>query len=165
VLLLVGLLLVPVALAVGSDVTARLAPQVAVQQADRHQITGEVLAAPGDADGTRTETADHQWRAPVRWVGVDGTVRVSDVRVPSHIRPGDARMLWVDREDRLVAAPMTPDRPAAQGFLTAVLILVGDLVGSWLLLVALRWVLDRARFRAWDAAWRRFTGPDTETAR
>ena len=32
-----------------------------------------------------------------------------------------------------------------------------------LLLAGLHWVLDRARLRAWDAAWRRFTGPDHES--
>lgn len=50
---------------------------------------------------------------------------------------GDPRVLRVDRDDRLTAPPMTLDRPAAQGFLTAVFLVVSDLVVSLLLFAAL----------------------------
>jgi hypothetical protein len=161
-LLLLGLLLVPVALAVGSDVTARLAPQVALQQAERHAVRAEVLAAPTDGSPDSV-TGDH--RAPVRWVAADGTPRVQELRVPSTARRGDPRVVWLDRQDRVTVAPMPPDRPAGQGFLTALFLVVADVTVSLLLLAALRWVLDRGRLRAWDAAWRRFTGPDHESTR
>lgn len=170
VLLLLGLMLLPVALSIGSEVTARLQPQVAVQQAERHHVTAQVVAAPDPRTtvdrvdtGARPEPGTGDATAPVRWIAADGTPRVSVVRVPSDARPGDPRVLWVDAQDRPTVAPMTPGYPAAQGFLTSVFIVLCDLVLSLLLLAGLHWVLDRARLRAWDEAWRRFTGPDHES--
>ncbi|GAA4783330.1 hypothetical protein GCM10023200_15960 [Actinomycetospora chlora] len=161
VLLLLGMLVVPVALAVGSEVAAGMAPQVAAQQAERHLVTGEVLAVPTDGDTDSSGT----WRAPVRWTAADGTTRVADLRVSSAARPGDARPVWLDRADRPTTAPMPAERPGAEGVLTTLLIVFSDLVLSLLLLAGLRWVLDRARLREWEAAWRRFTGPDHESTR
>ncbi|GAA4759601.1 Rv1733c family protein [Actinomycetospora chibensis] len=162
-LLLTGLLFLPVSLAIGSEVTAGLAPQVALQQAERHQVTAEVLFAPTDAQLALGGEGDSEWRAPVRWTAADGTARIAEVRVPPSALPGDPRVVWVDREDRLTSAPMTPSHPAAQGFLTAFFLVVSDLVVSLLLLAALRWVLDRWRLRTWETAWRRFTPPDHES--
>ncbi len=163
VLLLVGLLLVPVALAIGSQVTADLAPQAAAQRAERHQVSAELLADPDQLGSLRTDVAADEARAPVRWIAGDGTPRVVQVRVPATARTGDTRVLWVDAHDRPTIAPVSPNYPEAQGFLTTAVILLGDLVVSLGLLAGLRWLLDRARLRAWDAAWRRFTGPDHES--
>ncbi|PVZ06289.1 Rv1733c family protein [Actinomycetospora cinnamomea] len=163
VLLLLGLFLVPVALAVGSQVTANLGPQVAEQRAERHQVTGVVLAEPGPAAAYGTEVASTEVRAPVRWIAADGTPRVALVRVPDTAEAGDPRTLWVDAADRPTIAPMTPGYPETQGFLTTLVILLGDLLVSLFLLAGLRWVLDRIRLREWEAAWRRFTGPDHES--
>ncbi|MFC5139874.1 hypothetical protein ACFPK1_16660 [Actinomycetospora rhizophila] len=163
VLLIIGLFLVPVALTAGSEVTARLAPQVASQQAERHEVSAEVLAAPEPQPSTRPDVASEDYRAPLRWTAADGTARVAVVRVPAAAGPGDTRTLWVDRADRPVSAPMNPSAPAAHGMLVTLFLILADLVLSLLLLVGLRWILDRARLRAWDAAWRRFTGPDHES--
>lgn len=165
VLLVVGLLLVPVALTLGTQVTADLAPQVAAQRAERHQVTGEVLAAPDPSAASRTDVVTHEARAPVRWIAADGTPRVALLAVSDGARPGDPRVLWVDAHDRPTGAPMVPDYPAAQGVLATLVILLGDLLLSLALLAGLRRLLDRARLRQWDAAWRRFTGPDHESTR
>jgi hypothetical protein len=162
VLLLVGLLVVPVALAVGSQVTADLTPQVAAQRADRHEVVGVVLAPPQRTDSSAPDVVAGDWRAPVRWTATDGTPRVALLRVPATTRVGDPRALWVDAGDRPTNAPLHADYPGAQGFLTALVILLGDLLLSLALLAGLRWVLDRARLRAWDEAWRRYAGPDHE---
>lgn len=163
VLLLVGLIVIPVALTIGSEVTAALAPQVEEQRAERHQVNATVLARSEDHNSARSDVTDDDLRAPVRWTAADGTAREAEVRVGPTARPGDPRVLWVDREDRPVPAPLTASYPAAQGLLTTVAILLGDLLISLALLVGLRRFLDRIRLRAWDAAWRRFTGPDTES--
>lgn len=164
VLLVAGLLVVPVALAAGSAVTAKLAPQVAAQRADRHQVVAEVLTVPDVGTESGPDVAV-EGRAPVRWIAADGTVRVAVVTMPATARPGDPETLWVDRQDRPTVAPMTTSYPAAQGFFTTATILLGDLFVSLGLLAALRWVLDRRRLRAWDAAWRRFTPPGQENVR
>lgn len=164
VLLLVGLLAVPVALAVGSQVTADLAPQVAAQRAERHQVVGEVMADPRQVS-PRPDVVVDEVRAPVRWTAADGTTREAVVRVPERARPGDTRVLWVDAADRPTGEPMDPGLPVTQGVATALVILLGDLLLSAALLAGLRWLLDRARLRAWDEAWRRFTGPDHPSRR
>jgi hypothetical protein len=165
VLLLVGLLLVPVASAIGSQVTADLVPQVAGQRAERHEVSAEVLADPDHRFSSRADLLSDVARVPVRWFAADGTARVVEVAVPATVRAGDSRVIWVDAHDRPAVAPMPPHYPAVQGFLTTAVILLGDLLVSLGLLAGLRWLLDRARSRAWDAAWRRFTGPDHESSR
>lgn len=165
VLLLLGLLFLPVALAVGSETTARLEPQVAVQQAERHQVTATVTAEPERLADGQDDAVTAVWRAPVRWIAADGTERVARADVPSGARPGDVAVLWVDGRDRPTPPPMRADQPAAQGVFVTVCLVLAELVVSLLLLAALRWVLDRARLRAWDDAWRRFAGPDKESRR
>ncbi|GLZ49657.1 membrane protein [Actinomycetospora sp. NBRC 106375] len=165
VLLVLGLMLLPVFLTIGSSVTARLTPQIATQQAERHQVTAVVLAPPENDTGARPNAESYGFRAPVGWTAADGTRRVVVTHVPSDTRRGDTRTLWVDRADRPTVAPMTPAYPAGQGILTTLFLVVLDLVVSLQLLAALRWVLDRARLRAWERAWRRFTGPDHESRR
>lgn len=165
VLLLVGLLFVPVALSVGSDVAASHEVTAATQRGERHQVAAQVLAPPEETFGARPDVVAGEVRAPVRWIAADGTVRVALVRVPRWAQPGDPRPMWVDRDDRPTSAPPAPSESAGQGVLTALLLVVGDLVVSLFLLAVLGWVLDRARLRAWEKAWRRFTGPDHQSTR
>ncbi len=165
VLLLVGLVVVPVALTIGSEVTAALGPQVEEQWAERHEVTATVLARPENHNAARSDVTAADRRAPVRWTAADGTPRVAEVRVGPTTRPGEPRTLWVDREDRPTLAPITASYPLGQGLLVTMMILLGDLLISLALLTGLHWVLDRMRLRAWDAAWRRFTGPDHESTR
>ncbi|GAA4731331.1 Rv1733c family protein [Actinomycetospora chibensis] len=165
VLLLVGLIIVPVALTIGSEVTAALAPQVEEQWAERHQVTATVLERPVNHNSARSDVTDQDRRAAVGWRAADGTMREAEVHVGLSARPGDPRVLWVDRADRPTPPPITASYPAAQGLLVTIAILLGDLLISLALLIGLRWVLDRMRLRAWEAAWRRFTGPDTESLR
>jgi hypothetical protein len=164
VLVLLGLCFLPVALSVGSETAASLEVSAAAQRAERHQVTAVVLADPEDrAVGHGAAVGD--LHAPVRWIGADGAPRVALVRVPDTARVGDPRVLWVDREERPAATPPSPSYPGEQGVLTTLTLVLADLALSLLLLAGLRRVLDRARMRAWEEAWRRFTGPDTESLR
>lgn len=165
VLLLVGLLFLPFALSAGSQVAAAHQVTAAAQRAERHQVTAEVLAPPQDGANARPDVTTDDTRAPVRWTAADGTPRVALVRVPSSASPGDTRTMWVDRADNPTPAPPGPSDPAEQGVLATLLLVLADVTVSLLLLAGLRWVLDRQRLRAWDAAWRRFTGPDHESRR
>ena len=165
VLLLVGLVVVPVALTIGSEVTAAFGPRVEEQWAERHQVTATVLARPEDHNAARSDVIDDDRRAPVRWTAADGTPRVAEIRVGPTTRSGEPRVLWVDREDRPTHAPLTASYAVGRGFLVTMTILLGDLLISLALFTGLRRLLDRIRLRAWDTAWRRFTGPDHESTR
>jgi hypothetical protein len=162
VLLIVGLLLLPIALTAGSEASASTAALAEAQRAQLHQVSAEVLAGPDTGSPVRPDATAGGPQASVRWIAGDGTPRVALVRAPSSTRAGDARTIWVDRADRPAPAPLEPGDAATQGALTVMLVVLGDLVVSWLLLGALRVVLDRRRLREWDAAWRRFSGPDHE---
>src|SRR4051812_13454334 len=69
VLLLVGLLLLPVALTAGGGA----ATHAAAAGAERHAVTGQVLAAPDTTSAARPDVAPAGLRAPVGWIAADGT--------------------------------------------------------------------------------------------
>ncbi|MEJ2864705.1 Rv1733c family protein [Actinomycetospora flava] len=173
VLLLTGLLLLPLALAAGGEVTARLGAQAAIEHGERHPVTAVVLPTPtqgtpagGDvasapADGWTDRSTDIV-RTPVRWTGADGTPRTGLARVPDTTVPGETRVLWVDAADRPTPPPMPPTAPGAHGALVTGFLLLIHLTVSLVLLAGLRHVLDRARLRSWDRAWRRFTDPEPD---
>ncbi|MDD7939451.1 hypothetical protein PHK61_13580 [Actinomycetospora lutea] len=174
VLLLAGLLLLPAALAAGGEVTARLAATAAIEQDERHAVIAEVLPRPtrhppagGDVasrpvgDGASDPSSDVV-RAPVRWLGADGFPRTGLARVPEGTAPGERRVLWVDAADRPTPPPMPSTAPGAHGALVTAFLLITDLTLSLVLLAGLRHVLDRARLRSWDRAWRRFADPEPE---
>ncbi|GAA4936443.1 hypothetical protein EV188_114131 [Actinomycetospora succinea] len=173
VLLLAGLLLLPVALAAGGEVTARLGAQAAVEQGERRPVVAEVLpagspGAPVGGDVTSApllggaDPASDVVRAPVRWIAADGLPRTGLARVPDTTRPGDTRVLWVDAADRPTPPPMPPTAPGAHGAMVTAFLLVIDLTASLVLLAGLRHVLDRSRLRSWERAWRRFSDPEPE---
>ncbi|WP_188195178.1 Rv1733c family protein [Nonomuraea sp. SYSU D8015] len=88
-----------------------------------------------------------------RWATPSGEQRTGQVRAPARAKAGARVPLWVDAAGRPALAP--PGRLALQ--VTAVA--TGTLV--WAVSAALvaaafagfRRLLDRARYRAWDAAW------------
>jgi hypothetical protein len=176
VLLTVGLVLLPLALAAGGEVTARLAATAAVEQEERHPVLAVVQPSasrnlpPGGDVASRpaydgSDPSSDVVRAPVRWLGADGLPRTGLARVPEGTAPGETRVMWVDAADRPRPPPMPPTAPGAHGAMVTVFLLLIDLTVSLLLLAGLRQVLDRARFRAWDRAWRRFADPEPEPDR
>ncbi|WP_410582565.1 hypothetical protein [Amycolatopsis sp. lyj-108] len=152
---LVALLALPVAAALGSDAYADRMRQVTEQAADRRPVTARLLAdAPPLAiriDGTpfREKSA-----IPARWTA-DGVIREVPINVENGALAGDEVTIWLDFAGEVVAAPVTPDDAAGTG--------VGVGVGVWLVSAAAlagmflfaRSMLGRRRDAAWTREWRR----------
>lgn len=152
---LVALLVLPVAAALGSEAYAARMRQATEQAADRQPVTAVLLA---DAPPLETRLdgvpVDEKSDVRARWM-VDGVVREGTVEAEHGAVMGDEVRIWLDFAGEVVAAPVTPDDAASTG--------VGVGVGVWLAAVALlagvfltaRSMLGRLRAAAWTREWRR----------
>jgi hypothetical protein len=150
--LVVAMLLIPVAAAVGTGVGNASAESAARQRAVLHQVTATALedaatvvsSAPGDALS----------QAMVSYVDANGFPREGMTSVVIGTKAGDKVTIWLDHSANIVRTPRSGADSSAfgtsVGFLT--------LAGSWLLLWGLvrlaRVPLDRRRARDWDTDWR-----------
>ncbi|WP_448608443.1 Rv1733c family protein [Geodermatophilus sp. URMC 60] len=152
VVLLVVLLSVPVALAVGTAVRSDLAALARQQADERTQVPAVVTAdaaAPADAP-PRTRVP-----VPARWTSPDGTPVEGEVPARPTTRAGDTLVLWTTSDGRPTGAPMTP-----AGVWRSTLVLVGlgwagTVVATVLLHVALCRLLASRADRRWAREWAR----------
>jgi hypothetical protein len=150
--LLVVVLSVPVALAVGTAVRSDLTALARQQAGERTQVTAVVTAdaeAPADA-APRT-------RIPVaaRWTSPGGVPMEGDVPARPTTRAGDTLTVWTTSDGRRTDEPMT-----AAEVRRSTIVLVGlgwaGTVGTTVLLhTALCRLLDRRRDRRWTREWAR----------
>ncbi|MFC3960830.1 Rv1733c family protein [Nocardia jiangsuensis] len=120
----------------------------AAEQAKLHPVRATVL------------TAEHAplyapvSSATVRYTGLDGAERTSVHRATGLLTPGGAVTVWLNAAGEPVEPP-PPARPLGR----AVLLTAGVLLTALLLCgggyLALRFVFDRKRSRAWDREWAR----------
>jgi hypothetical protein len=152
VVLLVVLLSVPGALAVGTAVRSDLAATARQQAEERTRVTAVVTAdavAPADAS-PRTRVP-----VPARWTSPGGEPVEGEVPARPTTRTGDTLTLWTTADGRRSDEPMTPAEVRR-----STLVLVGagwtGSVGAVVLLhTALCRLLDRLRDRRWTREWAR----------
>jgi hypothetical protein len=90
---------------------------------------------------------------PARWFAPGGQPRSGDVPAPAGSRAGQLVQVWVDRTGRVTGPPLAGTELTRRVVGAEVLI---PLVLAVLLLVlagVTRWLLNRRRLRAWEAAW------------
>jgi hypothetical protein len=100
------------------------------------------------ADDSRLQSVS----APARWVGPDGAPRTGTIVTGPDRRAGTTQLIWVDAQGAVAPAPGWRN-PAANAFLSGLLLVValaGGLAGIRRIVV---WRLDRRRMRAWQAEW------------
>lgn len=152
VVLLVVLLSVPVALAVGTAVRSDLAA-VARQQADaRTQVSAVVTA-----DAVAPDDASPRARVPVpaRWTSPAGTPVEGDVLARPTTRAGDTVVLWTTSDGRPTSPPMTPAAVRRSTCVLTGLCWAGTVVAAALLHVALCRLLASRADRRWAREWAR----------
>ncbi|MGY1499572.1 Rv1733c family protein [Streptomyces sp. QTS52] len=141
----------PLAGALGS---VRVGSVLLQTREERHRTSAVLTEDAGDpGPGTYART----W-AVVRWTASDDTVRTAGVRVAAGSGAGTRTVIWTDRQDRLVSAPLTAGQAVALSAFAGTLAAGGV---ALLLLAgrkAVRTVLDRHRARQWERAWV-LTGP------
>lgn len=150
---------VPVAVSVGSLVRAHELPVVLGQMAERHQASAVTLADSAPAAAGLAITMSQQ--VPGRWRGPDGQDRTGNVPVNPGSATGTVVPIWLDRDGRVTAPPMTPvDADAAawgSGFLFFSGAFAAAAGGIWFA----RRLLDRRRARQWEREWESFMSEES----
>lgn len=147
---LLALLALPFAAALGSEAYAARMRQATEQAVGRQPVTA-VLQADAPALETRL---DEKSDVRARWTA-DGVVREGLIEAGHGAAMGEEIRIWLDSMGEVVPAPVTPDDAARTG--------IGVGVGVWLGCAALlagvfltaRSMLGRQRSAAWTREWRR----------
>lgn len=88
-----------------------------------------------------------------QWTAPDGTRHVGVVRAPAGTRAGTKVVTWTDPSGRLQAAPERRADVTVWDAFVAVAAALGVVMAVTAAGFLARWVLDRRRLAAWDAAW------------
>jgi hypothetical protein len=151
-----AVVLLPVALVVGSNTYARAAKVGAEQVGTRHAAAATLLQdAPPKPVGLSGEVVSSKPVVLARWTLSDGTERTGAVRAGTGAKRGDRVPIWLDQAGNPVGRPITYRRAAMAGATVAVggwLVAVAFLCGFFLLA---RVGLDRSRSAAWQRDWAR----------
>jgi len=152
VVLLVVLLSVPVALAVGTAVRSDLATVARQQSAERTQVTAVVTA-----DAVALEDASPRVRVPVpaEWTSPTGTPVEGEVLARPTTRAGDTVVLWTTSDGRPTSPPLTPAAVRRSTCVLTGLCWAGTVVTTVLLHVALCRLLASRADRRWAREWAR----------
>ncbi len=149
-LVLVVLLSVPVALAVGTVVRGDLQATAERQAAER---TVAAAVATGDATDAYGTGVSARAVVPARWTAPDGAEVDGDVRGPAGTRTGDVLEIWVTADGAAVDAPMS----AREATLSAAVLVAAGWFGFGTLAgaghAAVCWLIGRHRDRRWTREW------------
>ncbi|GAA4098609.1 hypothetical protein ACFFOS_01680 [Nocardioides kongjuensis] len=91
--------------------------------------------------------------ARVAWTDRAGERHEAITLAPAGTRRGDRMTVWSTRNGALTAPPLSGRNVLALAALAASGLLLGVVALSLVLLRALRWLLDRNRFRDWENEW------------
>ena len=90
---------------------------------------------------------------PARWTAPDGQERAGRIPVSSRLAAGRTVRLWVDTAGSPTGPPPSHGAAVASEAVAAAFASVALGAVLWWLAGAGRWVLDRRRLAAWEAAW------------
>jgi hypothetical protein len=154
VAVLIALLGVPVAAAIGSEVYASGKVAAAEQAVTRHPVRATLLAdaPPAPADTGRGVAVDRS-AVPARWVAADGATRSGAVDVPAGAKAGAEVPIWVDDTGAVSAPPLTVDGAVVGGTLVAVALWGGVVALLCLVWLVVRAVRGRLSAQSWEREW------------
>lgn len=154
VVLALGLL--PVTLLLGAATHTSLVEERAAQLATRHETVAVLTQdAKGMTLGTDPEFASNTSNVRAEWRLPNGTIRYGAVPAQDGQTAGTKVHIWIDQSGNPTTAPMSTIDATVLGVLVA--------GGGWLVAggalalgcCGVHRLLDRRRFRAWDAEWDR----------
>ncbi|WP_455908556.1 Rv1733c family protein [Streptomyces massasporeus] len=124
------------------------------QRTERREVSAVLVE---DADDRLPERAPSGYRvwATVRWTAPEGSAHTDEARVPSGTPAGHTVTVWVDRNSKIAAEPLTDEETRWRA------ISVGALIASGAsgAVLAVGWVarqgLERHRMARWAAEWER----------
>lgn len=141
--MVVSLVSVPIALAVGTAVHDVRSDLYAQQANSRSAVAATITEVPTASDTPQTIIV------PVRW-SVDGAEHRATVAAPSTAKVGDRVDIWVDDTGEPVAEPATTAHAAVEAASVAVGILAGMAGTAVLLFLSVRAVCNRIRYAQWQ---------------
>ncbi|MDX8147286.1 hypothetical protein SK854_34615 [Lentzea sp. BCCO 10_0061] len=156
----VALLAVPVAGAVGSEIYATHVSRVGAEQKSRIQVDAVLAEAAPSMDGAvGSEALIETTEAVATWHLPGGLARKGVVRAPYGAEAGTTLRIWVDLSGEPTEPPMT-NQGAAFNAIFSALLLWGLIAGAMALLYGLvRFACMRIRLRWWQLEWE-LTAPD-----
>jgi hypothetical protein len=117
-----------------------------------HRVSATLLqAAPGPEMSDNGANTWVVW-TPARW-NADGRPRVASVPVPAGTWAGSTVPVWLDRAGNVRLPPLTAAQASNRVLVAALTALAGLAVLLAGMALLARWVLDRRRLAAWEAAW------------
>lgn len=87
------------------------------------------------------------------WTMPSGEQRTGQVSAPALAKAGTQVPIWVDAGGRPALAPPGREEVRATAVVTGMMVWTVAAALTAVAFAAFRWLLDRARYRAWDAAW------------
>lgn len=156
----VALLAVPVAGAIGSEIYATHESRVEVEQKSRVQVDAVLVEDAPSMDGAaNSEAVVETTEAVATWRTPDGFERKGVVQAPYGAEAGTTLRIWVDLSGEPTEPPMT-NQGAAFNAIFSALLLWGLIAGAMALLFGLvRFACMRIRLRWWQLEWE-LTAPD-----
>lgn len=149
-------LCVPFLLVAGAARAQDVRDAAAHTRATAHQVVGTVtdvhVRPSRSPDGTSSGALD----VTAAWTEPDGSVHSTLDTSFVGVAPGRPWPMWVDATGKRVRDPATESDAVVQGVLLVGLLFAAAATALAGLVVALRWWLDRARLRQWDADWAAF---------
>lgn len=156
VAVVVALLALPVAGAVGSEFYAAQLAQSASERQARQQVAAVLLEDAPPVSGMVDPDGPVE-SAPVRatWRGPDGVQRQGHVRAAHGRKAGGTAPIWVDRGGDQTGPPLTAEGAVVKAVALAVLLWAGVSAAMAVLYLAVRSAHKRMRTRRWAAEWER----------
>ena len=100
----------------------------------------------------RTSWSDSAF-VPARWTGPDGRYRFGQVSAALGTRAGQTVLVWVDASGRATGPPLLHSQLANRELSAEALAPTALAVLLLGLACLVRWLLNRRRLKAWEAAW------------
>jgi hypothetical protein len=152
--IVVALLLVPVALSVGSETYAGQLRAGAEQARSRHHTEARLTQdAPPISAGVRGEAVSGLSYVPASWTLADGTGRTGKVLATNGTRAGEPVSVWLDGAGDPTTEPITHEQAALAGVAVAMGLWITSAAGICVLFLLVRTLLNRRRETSWQREW------------
>jgi hypothetical protein len=148
VLALALLLAVPLGLLAGAVTYTGVAATAQHQVATRLPETATLLS-----DAPNSEAATVSVPTSATWTTPGGEARTGKVDAAPGSRAGMTVGVWVDGTGRLTERPLTHGEVVGQGVVIGVLTALGAVIFGMSTHLVVLWLLERRRYRRWEAGW------------
>lgn len=145
IVVVVALLAVPVAGAVGTAVHDSLVHSFAADRISKHEVAATVT----HGSSLDPQPYDKPFLTQIHWQ-FGGRIITDDIRTADKMKVGQQQTIWIDAAGNRTAKPGSDRNAATEAVIVAVglwLAVAGTGVGAW---AVLRMRLDRSRYADWD---------------